>query len=195
VSSHSESERCGSNSKFSHNIISGTIATPTSRSRREFTWCEGSVFLPSGNKIRLFHVSVPKEGKALQWCSLSERETLPIFLMSLSIFNYYLIRAIIINTLLLFVRTYGFCYSLRKTDAWVWKSEILDRIVATGLIPARDGFYPKRSRNGWLSPILSFFSLRFRDDKTLAVTVPSVKPWARIDLKAGNKIIHVSNLG
>jgi hypothetical protein len=33
-----------------------------------------------------------------------------------------------------------------------------------------------RSRNGWLPPILSSFSIRFRDDKSLAVTVPSVKP-------------------
>jgi hypothetical protein len=35
---------------------------------------------------------------------------------------------------------------------------------------------PLISRNGWLSPILSSFSLRFRDDKTLAVTTPFVKP-------------------
>jgi hypothetical protein len=32
-----------------------------------------------------------------------------------------------------------------------------------------------RSRKGWLFPILSSFSLRFQDDKTLAVIVPSVR--------------------
>jgi hypothetical protein len=30
--------------------------------------------------------------------------------------------------------------------------------------------------NGWLSPILSSFSLRFRDDKSSVVTFPSIKP-------------------
>jgi hypothetical protein len=33
-----------------------------------------------------------------------------------------------------------------------------------------------RSRNGWLSPNLSFFSFRFRHDRTLALTVPSITP-------------------
>jgi hypothetical protein len=32
-----------------------------------------------------------------------------------------------------------------------------------------------RSWKGWLSPILSFFSLRFRDDEILAVTVRFIK--------------------
>ncbi|XP_026685629.1 brefeldin A-inhibited guanine nucleotide-exchange protein 2-like [Diaphorina citri] len=36
-----------------------------------------------------------------------------------------------------------------------------------------------RSGNGGLSSILSSFSLRFRDDKTLAVTVPPVKPFLK----------------
>jgi hypothetical protein len=56
----------------------------------------------------------------------------------------------------------------------------LDKSLIEGSIPARGGFYPERIRFvlGTTGFLLSSFSLRFQDDKTLAlaVTVLSIKP-------------------
>jgi hypothetical protein len=71
-----------------------------------------------------------------------------------------------------------------------WCSQVLMVLVTSGFIlhfhqaPSALIFHDLKMvknitrffRNGWRSPILSSFSLRFRDDKAPAVTVPPIKP-------------------